>query len=238
MRAWSTIFFGEMNHLAEPRLEIVEGTDINVDAGAKIEALERRIGEGPVGTVEDVAVIHHVSDEPLAFRRGPLLQAGAEKNGLPGVGITDPFVEDKRAQEFFPIDDFVQQQIGNEIVHHHLGGISGISGSEVPTGFDGQVAGAELNVNCGVGGQEAGGQVYHGGLGRRDLQVMEEGGGQPFIDQNPAMLGIIAELDDVEVAIVAFEEVGLRSTAHFSDQTPGVDGHRSKADASLAVAGG
>jgi hypothetical protein len=42
------------------------------------------------------------------------------------------------------------------------------------------------------------------------------------------MLGIIAELDDVEMAIVALDQVGLRSTAHFSDKTPGKDGHRSK----------
>ena len=45
------------------------------------------------------------------------------------------------------------------------------------------------------------------------------------------MLGIIAELDDIVVAIIAFQQVGLRSTAHFSDQTPGMDGHRSKTNA-------
>jgi hypothetical protein len=39
------------------------------------------------------------------------------------------------------------------------------------------------------------------------------------------MLWIITELDDVEVAVVAFEQVGLRSTAHFPDQARGVDGH-------------
>ena len=33
----------------------------------------------------------------------------------------------------------------------------------------------------------------------------------------------------IDEAVYA-EEVGLRSTAHFSDQTPGVDGHRSEAD--------
>ena len=45
------------------------------------------------------------------------------------------------------------------------------------------------------------------------------------------MLGIIAELDDVEMAIVALEQVGLRSTTHFPDQTPGKDGHRFKTNA-------
>jgi hypothetical protein len=63
------------------------------------------------------------------------------------------------------------------------------------------------------------------------LQVFEEGGRDPFVDQNAPMLGIVAELDDVEVAIIAFQQVGLRSTAHFSDQTPSLDGHRSKTNA-------
>jgi hypothetical protein len=95
----------------------------------------------------------------------------------------------------------------------------------VPAGLDGLAAGAELDVNVGVGGQEIGRQVYDGGLGRGDLQVVEEGGGDPFVDQNAPVLRIIEELDDVEVAIVAFEQVGLRSAAHFPDEAGGVDGH-------------
>jgi hypothetical protein len=68
-------------------------------------------------------------------------------------------------------------------------------------------------------------QVHDGGFRRRDLQVIEEGGGDPFVDQYPPVLRIIEELDDVEVAIVAFEQVGLRATAHFPDEAGGVDGH-------------
>jgi hypothetical protein len=94
-------------------------------------------------------------------------------------------------------------------------------------------AGAELNVNVGVASQEIGGQIYNGGLRRGDLQVIEKGGADPFVDQDSPMLGIIAELDDVEMAIVALEQVGLRSTAHFSDQAPGKDGHRSRTNASF-----
>ena len=57
------------------------------------------------------------------------------------------------------------------------------------------------------------------------MQVFEEGGREPFIDQNATVLWIIEEFDDVEVAVVTFEQMGLRSTAHFSDQARGVDGH-------------
>jgi hypothetical protein len=103
----------------------------------------------------------------------------------------------------------------------------------MPAGLDGLAAGAELNVNFGVTSQEIGGQVYDGGFGRRDLQVVEEGGGDPFVDQNPAMLGIIAELDDLEVAVIALEQVGLRTAAHFPDQAPGVDGHGGQVKASF-----
>ncbi len=39
------------------------------------------------------------------------------------------------------------------------------------------------------------------------------------------MLWVIAELDDVEAAVVCLQQVGLRTAAHFSDETAGVYGH-------------
>ena len=47
------------------------------------------------------------------------------------------------------------------------------------------------------------------------------------------MLRIIAELDDVEVAIVALQQVSLRAAAHFSNQAPGMDGHGGNANVSF-----
>jgi hypothetical protein len=47
------------------------------------------------------------------------------------------------------------------------------------------------------------------------------------------MLGIVAELDDVEVAVIAFEQVGLRTAAHFPDEARGVYGHDGELKASF-----
>jgi hypothetical protein len=40
------------------------------------------------------------------------------------------------------------------------------------------------------------------------------------------MLWIIAKFHDVEVPVVAFEQVRLCPTAHFPDQPLGIDGHQ------------
>ena len=61
----------------------------------------------------------------------------------------------------------------------------------MPTGCDRLAAASELDVNVVVG-------------------PMRRAERNPLVDQNAARLGIIAEFDDVEVAVVAFEKMGLR----------------------------
>jgi hypothetical protein len=39
------------------------------------------------------------------------------------------------------------------------------------------------------------------------------------------MLGILAELGDVEIAVAGFEQVGLRAAAHMSEKASGKNGH-------------
>ena len=59
-----------------------------------------------------------------------------------------------------------------------------------------------------------------------NLKIAEEFTGEPFIDQNAAMLRVIAELDDIEVLVFAFYEMGLSAPTHFSDQAMSANGHR------------
>ena len=64
----------EVEDEVEPRLEIVLGSDGVIDDAAGIEAVERRIGEVPVGPVEGLGVIDHAGAESggglWAQRRG------------------------------------------------------------------------------------------------------------------------------------------------------------------------
>ena len=54
---------GEVADEIEPGFEAGEGVDGSVDVVAEVEALEGRVVELPVGTVEDVAVVDHLGDE-------------------------------------------------------------------------------------------------------------------------------------------------------------------------------
>ena len=58
-----------------------------------------------------------------------------------------------------------------------------------------------------------------------DLQILQEHRGNQLIHQNSAMLRVIPELHDVEVAVIRFDQVGLSPAAHFSDMPTGVERH-------------
>ena len=104
-------------------------------------------------------------------------------------------------------------------------GIAWIARSEVPAGFHRLMPGTQLDVDVGIGFQKCGREAHDGGRGRRDFQVIEENRRDPFIDQNAAMLRIIAKFDHVEVAVVAFEQMRLRAAAHLPDQACGFNQH-------------
>jgi hypothetical protein len=83
-----------------------------------------------------------------------------------------------------------------------------------------------LEVDVRVGGQEIRRQVDGGNWWCVDLEVAKEDAGDPLVDQDAAVLRIIAEFDDVEVAVLSLNEVGLRAAAHLADKTLCRDGHR------------
>src|SRR5271165_4831597 len=102
----------------------------------------------------------------------------------------------------------------------------------MPARLRSQFAGTEGDASFRIRRQELGTDVHYRGCGRRNLQIPQEHGRDPLIYQNPAMLGIVDKLDNVEPAVIAFNKVGLRASPQLTDQTPGIDWHES--DRSIA----
>ena len=107
--------------------------------------------------------------------------------------------------------------VGQEIVDGQEGRVAGKARPELPPGLDLDAVRAELDVQVGIGGQELRLHLDEGGLWDGDLQVLENSRGERFVDQDAAVLGVVAELDDVPMAVVGLEELGLSASSHFSD---------------------
>ena len=222
-------FVGKVANEFEPVFEGGERLDGAVDFVAEVEALEGGVLELPVGTVEDVAVVDHLCDE-TDFERGfgggePVAEPGAKKDGLSGVGVGAPFVEDESAEEIGSVGDFGQERIGDEIVDGLAEGVTGEEGAEVPTGQNDPLVGAEVNGDFGVIAKETGGEFDKPGFGARDAEVLENTRRDPFVHQNAAVLGVFEKLHDVVAAVVGFDEMGLSSAAHATEKTARLDGH-------------
>jgi hypothetical protein len=96
----------------------------------------------------------------------------------------------------------------------------------VPAGGDRDALRAQVDEDLRVGGQELGRDANDPGGRGRNLHVLQEDRRYQFIDQDAAVLGVVAELDDIEVAVVGFQEVGLSPAAHFADMPAGGERHR------------
>jgi len=221
----------EVADAVDPGLEIVQRFHVAVDAAAGVEAGEGGIGEVPVGAVEGEAVVDHEGDKAELARRDagagePVFELGAEEDGLAAVGVGDPAVEGEDGEELVGVGELVEEGVGDEVIDGEALGVAGMAGTEVPAGLDGGATGAGLEVNFGVGGEEGGRQDDELGGRRGDLQVGENGGGQELVDEDAAVLGVILKLDDVEVAVVGFEQMGLGAAAHFADKAAGVYRHK------------
>ena len=96
----------------------------------------------------------------------------------------------------------------------------------MPAGFHRLVTRAQLYVDLRIACQKCGREIDDRRGGRRDLQVIQENRSDPFIDQNAAMLRIIAKFDHVEMAVVAFQQMRLRPAAHLPDQACGLNQHQ------------
>lgn len=58
-----------------------------------------------------------------------------------------------------------------------------------------------------------------------DLQIPQERVREPLVNQNAAVLWVINEFDDVELAVVCLNEVGLRPAPHLANQSTGAERH-------------
>ena len=90
--------------------------------------------------------------------------------------------------------------------------------AEVPAGFHRTCRGARLQINFGVGREEVGVERTISVFGRGDLQMRENFRRNQLVDENAAVLRVILKLDDVEVAVVGFQQMRLGAAPHLSDE--------------------
>jgi hypothetical protein len=218
----------------DPRLEGMQAGDGFIDKRAAVEASEWGIVEAPVGAAEGVAMIHHEGDEGNLFRPvllgEPFLDLSAEEDALPGVGIVDPFVEDEHAEEIAHVGDLAQQGIGKVIVDDKTVGVDGHARAEVESRGDGLRTRSDGDREFRVCGKELLANVDEFGLRGGEAEEVEEDSGNPLIDQDTAMLGVLFALDDVMVVVLGDNEVGLCSAAHLTDPLTGGKGHETNQD--------
>ena len=219
-----------MPNLIQPGLKIVQRSDALVNQRPKIEPLKGRIDEIPVRPVKHKSVVHHLGYEACTVRAGcgtgrPLAEPCAEEDTLAGIRVAHPLIEDEDAEKMAQVLDFPKESIGNEIVYGSYRWVPGKTRSKVTSGFDGEALAAELNVHLGIFTEEILGNFNDRGFGLGNLQESQKNSGDPFIDQDPAVLGVLKELDHPKAAVIRFEQVGLRSPAHFSDQPGRMNWH-------------
>jgi hypothetical protein len=80
-------------------------------------------------------------------------------------------------------------------------------------------------MHFGVGGDEFGRQDNELMSGARDLQMSQNLGRDELIHENPAVLRVILELDDVVIAIVRFQQMRLCAASHLPDEPAGIHRH-------------
>jgi hypothetical protein len=107
-----------------------------------------------------------------------------------------------------------------------VGGIARISGAELPAGFDFDAARSQGQMNVGMAGQKGRVDLEERCLGNGDPEVIQQDCGQEFVDENAAVLRVIAELDDVVIPVICLQQMGLGASSHFSDMPDGGERHR------------
>src|SRR4051812_6080608 len=60
--------------------------------------------------------------------------------------------------------------------------------------------------------------LFRGG----NAEVRKNFSGNPFVDENAAMLRVILELDDVAVPVVGFKQMRLSAASHLTNEMAGI----------------
>ena len=121
--------FGKMDHLFQPRLDMLERAYVVIGHAPGIEALEGRFGKVPVRSVERIAwwILRGRKPGRLASPPGTRLRTraltglarvdqGAVEDTEPAVGIANALVEDQHGREISQVRHLWQEGIRPEIV--------------------------------------------------------------------------------------------------------------------------
>ena len=120
--------------------------------------------------------------------------------------------------------------MGSQLLPHsppaEVGRISRISRSEVPARFHGDAIRAHLQMDLGMSSQKRGRHLNYGGFRDGDFQVFEKGRGQEFVDEHAVVLGIVAKLHHVPIAVIRLQQLCLGASSHSSHMPDGGKRHR------------
>ena len=84
--------------------------------------------------------------------------------------------------------------------------------TEAPARVDGQSR-FRLDTTSRLFRKEVPGQVHHCTNWRGDLEIIQKDGSEPSVARSAAMVGLLRNLTNIEVPIVALQKVGLRRAA-------------------------
>src|ERR1700733_6061902 len=138
----------------------------------------------------------------------------AEKNRLAPVRVAGPFVEDKNAEEIRKISHCSQLLVGQKIVNRHPGRMSRELRSKLFSRRAGFSSEAQLDHEVRRIRDDFWAHLDHFDLRHAQSQPRRQTCCKHFVRQNPQMLWIVLEFDDVVRLIVAAHQLGLRAAPH------------------------
>jgi len=174
-------FFGEVLNSFDPGSEIGNTANVFVNDWTEEQTEEGGVAELPVGAIEEIAVIHHLSDETDLKRvagsvRPPVGEAGTKENGLPGIRVSGPLVESQDTKEVLRVGDLLHQRIGEYVINRLRDRVTGESGAEMPAGSDFAARSPQLDIDFGEFTKELRGDFNDASFGLGDIEMGEENG--------------------------------------------------------------
>src|SRR5207245_2954818 len=185
LRAAQPLFYAR-----QPRLEGIHSSDVPVDAVPIIKPAQRRVRKIPLPGVEAEPLV----DEHGLIARTARLQ---KKDGLPPVRIAGPLVEYQHPRELGEILHLLELFVRQKIVHRQLRRIAGISRAELPPGAARRPPNSQLHHQLRRKLDEFAADLHHLHLRNPQTQTTRYLRAKHFVGQNPNVLRIVLEFDDV-----------------------------------------
>jgi len=203
----------------------------------RVQPAERSVGKIPLARVEaESEVDHHCGVTCCIARcatrrrmprrlilhgrcpRGtkglrPLIRL-AKKNRLPPIRVARPFVEHQHAQKIGEVAHPRELLIGQKIVDRHARGVPWKLRTELFPRGTRCAPETQLNRELRRVGDQLRADVDHFDLRHGEPQPRPEPRNKHFVRQNPQILRIVLEFDDVVRTVVAAHQMGLRPAPH------------------------